>query len=101
MVSQRLKNFREVVDTGRVLERNKELEQKNIVAQARAKEKIEDKGNGRKPFQAVEQGKAQVGDATREKTRQRNNRGQKFDKDAYFQCNEKGHQKKNFPQVGQ
>lgn len=46
MVCQVLRTYREVVDTSRVFERNKELERKNreAQAQAQAKTKIEDKG---------------------------------------------------------
>lgn len=58
MVSQRLNTFREVVDIAKVLERNKELEQKNKEAQAHAKAKTKDKAKGKKPFQTIEQGKA-------------------------------------------
>ena len=59
MVSQRLKTFREVVDTWRLMEKNKEAGQKVREAHANAKGKDGDKGKGKKTLQAQEPGRGQ------------------------------------------
>lgn len=56
-LNQRLKSFRKVIDTARVLEWNKKLEKNNHEVQASAKEKVHNKGKGKKPFNTIDQGK--------------------------------------------
>lgn len=49
------------------------------------KANVKDKGKGNKSFQAIEQGKAQGGDAQRKRSNHQNSHGnQRFDKGACF-----------------
>lgn len=53
--------------------------------------KAKDKGNGKKTFQSIEQGKAQRGDAKRQRlNHQRNYGNQRFGKDFFYRVKRKG-----------
>ena len=93
--AQCLNTLREVVDSARIIERNREEEQKGREAQAQVKAKADDKAKGKRPAQTVETGKAQDGgDAKRQKFQQQRNH---FKNGECFNCGEKGHQKKDCP----